>query len=327
MRALPVLLCCFSMLASAETRWGLTWRAPDACIQAAQLARAVEDRLGRSVFGPSPEVRIDGTLERAADGQSHTARLTLVDEQGSVLGSRDVDSKSADCRDIDASLILVVAVMIDPMASLAPVPPVVQKAPALEPAPVPVPVAPAAKPTRHPEAAPDAEFVLGLGGALGLTPPVVPSLLLAVQASGPSGFGVDFRFPLYPFVPVQTDFAAGWMVGAGVGAQASWRLRPGDLSRWAWVLSAGADVQAFVATPSGAVTRASQTLGRLDLVARARAHRRFGAGDAFGLQVGVEAGFAPLSSTLRLVTNDARPVDVPLGPFHAGVEVAFTWPL
>ena len=63
--ALPILLVATSSLA-ADARWGLKWKAPDACIGAADLAQAVEQRLGRSIFGSEPEYRVDGSMVEGA---------------------------------------------------------------------------------------------------------------------------------------------------------------------------------------------------------------------------------------------------------------------
>jgi hypothetical protein len=122
-RAWALACALLTTTAFAEQRWGLTWRAADGCIQAAELAERVERRLGRPVFGAEPDLRIDGYLV-AAEGTPKNAkwraRLTLVDAHGTVQGSRDVTSPEASCRGIDDSLVLVVAVMIDPSAALTP---------------------------------------------------------------------------------------------------------------------------------------------------------------------------------------------------------------
>lgn len=122
-RAVALACVLLSATAFAEQRWGLTWRAADGCIQAAELAERVERRLGRPVFGAEPDLRIDGYLV-AADGTPKNAkwraRLTLIDAHGTVEGSRDVTSPETSCRGIDDSLVLVVAVMIDPSAALTP---------------------------------------------------------------------------------------------------------------------------------------------------------------------------------------------------------------
>ncbi|MFY1828347.1 hypothetical protein ACN47A_20655 [Myxococcus fulvus] len=102
--------------ASPSARWGLHWNAPSECIQAAPLARAVEARLGRSVFGALPDVLIHGVLEPASPS-GWSARLTLVDGRGTVLGSRDIDSSTPACADIERRLVLVLALMIDPEAA------------------------------------------------------------------------------------------------------------------------------------------------------------------------------------------------------------------
>ncbi|AKF85317.1 hypothetical protein MFUL124B02_11235 [Myxococcus fulvus 124B02] len=101
--------------APSSARWGLHWNAPSECIQAAPLARAVEARLGRSVFGALPDVLIHGVLEQASSS-GWSARLTLVDARGTVLGSRDIDSAAPACADIERRLVLVLALMIDPEA-------------------------------------------------------------------------------------------------------------------------------------------------------------------------------------------------------------------
>lgn len=106
---------------SPSARWGLHWNAPSECIQAAPLARAVEARLGRSVFGALPDVLIHGVLEPASPS-GWSARLTLVDGRGAVLGSRDIDSATPACADIERRLVLVLALMIDPEALSSPEP-------------------------------------------------------------------------------------------------------------------------------------------------------------------------------------------------------------
>jgi len=115
-------------------RWGLRWSAPAECRQAADVARAVEDRLKHPSFGPQPRFLIDGVVERA--GGQWRARLTLVDQTGSVLGDREVTSAEEACGSIDARVTLVVALLIDPSAALrAPEQPKQAEAPPLPPPP------------------------------------------------------------------------------------------------------------------------------------------------------------------------------------------------
>jgi hypothetical protein len=106
------------LVLGAEPRWGLTFKAPDGCIQAPELAELIEARLGRALFGANPDVRIDAWLKASEPPARWRARLTLVDADGTVKGTREVTSNEVGCRSIDASLALVAAVMIDPASAL-----------------------------------------------------------------------------------------------------------------------------------------------------------------------------------------------------------------
>ncbi len=130
-------------LLAAEPRWGMKFKAPDGCIGAAELAEAIEKKLGRPMFGAKPDVIIEGYV-RAEGARRWRARLTLVDADGTVKGSREVVQDGASCRAIDESLALVAAVMIDPASALKGNPP--------QPAPEPAPPPPAApEPPREEE--------------------------------------------------------------------------------------------------------------------------------------------------------------------------------
>lgn len=113
-----LLVALVACAAGAETRWGLTFKSESGCIGAADLAEAIEKRLGRATFGAKPDVRIEGWVR--GDGPKRwRARLTLVDADGTVKGSREVSADGASCRAIDESLTLVAAVMIDAGAGLS----------------------------------------------------------------------------------------------------------------------------------------------------------------------------------------------------------------
>src|SRR5438093_3953281 len=113
-RLLLLLSLSASTLAPAAPRWGLSWRAPGACIGPAELSQAVEDRLGHSVFGSNPDFRIDGVAKEYDSPPRWRAKVTVVDSSGSISGSRDVTSDDANCRSLDARLALVVSLMVDP---------------------------------------------------------------------------------------------------------------------------------------------------------------------------------------------------------------------
>ena len=110
--ALFVILFATSSLA-ADTRWGLKWKAPDACIGAADLAQAVEQRIGRSLFGSEPQYRVDGTMVEGASPR-WKARMTLVSSAGEVLGTRELSGDDADCRALDGRIALAMSLTIEP---------------------------------------------------------------------------------------------------------------------------------------------------------------------------------------------------------------------
>src|SRR5688572_13739487 len=99
----PSVVSIVLLLLAADPRWGLTFRSAEGCITPAELAERIEHRLGRATFGARPDLVIDGYLK--PDGsQTWRARLTLVDAEGTVKGSREVTSKGISCRSIDDAL-------------------------------------------------------------------------------------------------------------------------------------------------------------------------------------------------------------------------------
>lgn len=123
LKALTTLLL-LSAPASAAT-WGLRWSAPPGCIDAPALERAVEARLGKSVFGFSPDLRITGTLAQG-EKPKWRANLALLDASDLLAGAREIESDAADCHALDEKLVLVIAVMIEPELLTQPRPPKTQ---------------------------------------------------------------------------------------------------------------------------------------------------------------------------------------------------------
>lgn len=115
------LLITTTAAAATEARWGLTWKAPEACIGAGDLAQAVEEKLGRSIFGKDPEYRVEGRLQEGT-APRWKARLTLVSAAGEVLGTRELTADDADCRALDKKLALVMALTIEPQLDHKPRP-------------------------------------------------------------------------------------------------------------------------------------------------------------------------------------------------------------
>jgi len=105
----------------------------ESCIAAPALAQSVESRLGRKVFvsASDADITVEGTIGRGPK-QGFRAQLRVTSNDGTVLGSRDVETRASTCDAIDEKLSLIVSVLIDPDGSLAP-----DSAP-----PPPLPVAP-----------------------------------------------------------------------------------------------------------------------------------------------------------------------------------------
>jgi hypothetical protein len=108
--------------ATDEPTYALSWSRGDRareCITSNALAKAVEARLGRSVF-VSPAAA-EFMLEARIDGgpSQWSATISLQDREGRRIGQRDLTSSERDCRALDQSLSLMLALAIDPNATLA----------------------------------------------------------------------------------------------------------------------------------------------------------------------------------------------------------------
>jgi hypothetical protein len=121
----------------------------ETCIDAPELSSAVEERLGRRVFGvrtPADlEVRL--RLDRPRSNEWY-AELVLLDDGGRELGRRDLTTKAKDCSALDTSLALVVALLVDAPPNLPPERPVTPVTP-VEPSPPPA-APPASRPRPQP---------------------------------------------------------------------------------------------------------------------------------------------------------------------------------
>ena len=163
----------------------------ESCIAAPALAQSVEARLGRKVFvsASDADITVEGTIGRAPKA-GFRAQLRVTAKDGTILGSRDVETRAASCDAIDEKLSLIVSVLIDPDASLAP-----------EETPLP---APAAAPAvierervvvvhdlpRAPEQPWRFELTLGVMGAVGLQPDIGLAFAPSVILTPPHFWGV-----------------------------------------------------------------------------------------------------------------------------------------
>jgi hypothetical protein len=93
----------------------LEWTAPKnpRCPSRAWLVDAVETRLGRSVFvePEQADVRLAGTLARSSQG--YVVDLSLRDAKNKELGTRHIESRSADCGALRDTLPVVLALLVD----------------------------------------------------------------------------------------------------------------------------------------------------------------------------------------------------------------------
>jgi len=159
---------------TASLAW-LRLPAAESCIGARDLALRVERRLGRAVFTPPTggDIAVEGRIERIEARSAWHASLAVRDEAGHVLGVRDLERAGADCHAIDDELELVLALLIDPRAPIAPPPasprplPAAPVSPLAAPLPASLPLAPSCPPA-PPQSAPwrggvEAGPVVGFG--------------------------------------------------------------------------------------------------------------------------------------------------------------------
>jgi hypothetical protein len=159
----------------------LDWRrspGAEGCIDGADLEELVEAQLGRSVFGEGGELVVEAHIEPVASPRGWRVTIDAKRPDGELLGTREFSRVAGDCRELDRAVALVIALTIDPNASLAPA--------TSSPAPLPVPVVPRSRPRAAAVTAPaPAPQAAGwrVGGSLGTLATVgllpAPSVALA----------------------------------------------------------------------------------------------------------------------------------------------------
>lgn len=204
----------------------LSWtRMPGAeqCATPRDVARGVEDRLGRRVFvsPAAAELFVEGRVERAETGWRVV--ITLSEADGTVLGTREIDGADEDCRAIDPSAVLVLSAMIDPEAALraaaAPEtesseanaePEPVETARTLEPPPPDCPEPPAS--------APSWRVGLHAGGVagLGMLPELAPGATMHVDVTPPGFVPIELGATLF------RTATAGLRDGGGADLSLAW---------------------------------------------------------------------------------------------------------
>jgi hypothetical protein len=193
-----------------SSKFSLSWaRLPGAasCIPARFLAARVESRLHRSVFGePSQaDVAVEGYIQPAA-APARTgwkAVVSIIDAAGKVIGTREIESPEVGCRDLDASIALTIALLIDPNAELSPAetaPPNGPRAREKNPPSSPTPPRRGPGSPRAPSqsGAPlESWATLGGGVALGLLPHPAPGAVLRLGIRPGRLWPIVFQGALY----------------------------------------------------------------------------------------------------------------------------------
>jgi hypothetical protein len=169
-----------------------------ACPDRSALQAQVSKRLGYDPFFPAARQTISVEIIDA-DGELR-AHMRLMDENGIIVGSRELHEQADHCDELVASLALAISIALDPSAALGEQPTVVvpaERAPAppADPAPEaePEPVAPEHPPTKEsaptqvPESSAGARVPLrlaartGFFGALGTAPALAFGLRLGLD--------------------------------------------------------------------------------------------------------------------------------------------------
>ena len=83
----------------------------ESCIEKRSLERDVERRLRRKVFQEPAGLLVEVRLARAENDWA--AGIVLYDAHGRELGRRELDTEADDCSALDASLALVLALLVD----------------------------------------------------------------------------------------------------------------------------------------------------------------------------------------------------------------------
>jgi hypothetical protein len=185
------------------------------CIDEPALAQAVEERLARPVFDvrSPPDLVVQVRLTRPQPSEWR-GDLRLLDVNGNELGRRELVTKAKDCSALDASLALVVALLVDAPPNMPPEPSP-EPAPTTEPAapPPPVPVRPTPAPTRlvvpentfAPREPWDVALYAAATGLVGIAPRPLFGAALTLEVHPPRLFGLRASGEFLPKARVELD--------------------------------------------------------------------------------------------------------------------------
>ncbi|MGE0786901.1 MAG: hypothetical protein AB7S26_14610 [Sandaracinaceae bacterium] len=192
----------------------LSWvRLPgaEACVGSAELARAVEERLGRSVFVSAAEgaLAVEGRVERV--DATWRATIHITDAEGQALGERVLDSDAESCERLGATAATAIALMIDPLtappreSATSDPPPEHEDREAetrviVERVEVPVPAEPEPTPPRW-----RIEIDASGAGSLGLLPTAALGGIGAVILEIPDFVPIMLEGAIFPFARAEVD--------------------------------------------------------------------------------------------------------------------------
>jgi hypothetical protein len=162
------------------------------CIDTAALADAVTART-RTDDAPAAELTISGVIEPASDGGWH-ATIRTTDERGTLLGERELRESSGDCHALDAKLVLVIALILEPDLLDRPVA-------TDEPAPPQPPDRPPTVVERTSARARPWRFSGGLSGlaARGLLPGFGAGAMVALAVEPPWSWPIELAAVVWPY--------------------------------------------------------------------------------------------------------------------------------
>ncbi|MEI9949933.1 MAG: hypothetical protein WDO74_13375 [Pseudomonadota bacterium] len=234
------------------------------CPSEAEVTQAIEQRLGHAALVPKERAKlvIEAKLEGLAGG-GFRVEIALV-RGDAVVGRRELESEEPSCQGVAETAALVIALTIDPEASLEPL--AIPTVPAAAPTAPTAAATPTAAAIERPSVAPAAparqaswQADLELGGSIatGTVPNLAAGLYLRGRALPPAlPLGIEVEGAYFPSKRVEAlpgkgaDFTAFYL-GAGLCS------RPRRASRLSASLCAGSEVGAlagqgygFSSTPS-----------------------------------------------------------------------------
>lgn len=266
---------------TAETA-ALSWvlgEGAEGCPAEVDVAGAIAEQLGRRALVPrdQAELVVEAKLVARPGGGFHVAITMFRGDE--IVGQRELESESPSCQLAAENAALVIALAIDPEASLERVAiPAGKRRSEPLPPPAPPPIPEPAKPTANPPPSPAAppwqgDLELAVGVVTGTVPDVSLGLFIRGRALPPSlPFGIELEGAYVPSQSVDVAPGKGAHFAEFHAGAALCSRPPRATSLWG-ALCAGANVGAVsgkaygyeVTPPFSTLTVALSARGRLGL--------------------------------------------------------------